>query len=311
MISTKESIMSVPDFQTIMLPLLKLASDGRDHTIREACDVLADQFHLSLEEQAELTPSGRQKRFANRVAWAKIHLTRASLLESPARAHFRIVVRGADLLKSNPPAINIKMLRQYPEYVEVQRPPRKNDADEETEETRSGQTPEEIFEASYQSLRRALAEELLERVRNCSPQFFEHLVVELMLAMGYGGSREEAGKSIGRSGDEGVDGIIKEDKLGLDVIYLQAKRWDSTIGRPVVQAFAGSLEGQRAKKGVLITTSQFSNDAKDYVSRIEKKIVLIDGQLLSELMIDHDIGVSKITSYDIKKVDSDYFVDEY
>jgi len=156
-----------------------------------------------------------------------------------------------------------------------------------------------------------LAQELLERIKNCSPKFFERLVIELLVKMGYGGSMHDAGQAIGRSGDGGIDGIIKEDKLGLDVIYVQAKRWKGTVGRPVVQAFAGSLEGQRAKKGILITTSQFSSDAKEYVLRIEKKIVLIDGEMLAKLMIDNDVGVSKVTSYDIKKIDSDYFSDEF
>lgn len=198
---------------------------------------------------------------------------------------------------------------RYPEFVEFLQGSRRNDSQESETYvgTTNEETPEEALEASYQQLRRELAQELLERVKQCSPSFFEKLVVDLLVAMGYRGSRADAGQTIGRSGDDGIDGIIKEDKLGLDTIYIQAKRWDGPVGRPVVQAFAGSLEGQRARKGVLITTSKFTNEAKDYVNRIEKKIILIDGERLANLMIDHDIGTTKVVSYEIKKLDSDYY----
>ena len=199
---------------------------------------------------------------------------------------------------------------QFPEFAEFRTLSRQNDEQEEKEEEPT-QTPEETLESSYQSLRRALAQELLERIKGCPPRFFEKLVVDLLVAMGYGGSRKDAGQAVGQSGDGGIDGIIKEDKLGLDVVYIQAKRWDGTVGRPVVQAFAGSLEGQRARKGVLITTSQFSQDAKDYVNRIEKKIVFIDGEQLAQLMIDHNMGATEVATYTVKKVDLDYFLVAY
>ena len=206
-------------------------------------------------------------------------------------------------MRSSPPAINTKLLKQFPEFLEFQSLSRQENKQEEE----SSRTPEEVLEDSYQDLRRDLAQELLERVKSSLPRFFEKLVIDLLIALGYGGSRKDAGQAVGQSGDGGIDGIIKEDKLGLDVVYIQAKRWEATVGRPIVQAFAGSLEGQKARKGVLITTSQFSQEAKDYASRIEKKIVLIDGDQLAQLMIDHGVGVTEIASYTVKQVDQDYF----
>jgi restriction system protein len=301
--------MAVPDFQSLMLPLLKIAGDGQEHTASEVVDALVLQFKLTDGERKELLPSGRQARFDNRVAWARAHLKQAGLVESTGRGRFRVTERGLEVLRSSPANINIKRLMQFPEYAESRSVSRRaNHHDEEDEEP--GQTPEEILESSYQSLRRDLAQELLQRAKNSSPRFFENLVVDLLVAMGYGGSKKDAGQAVGQSGDGGIDGIIKEDKLGLDVVYIQAKRWEGTVGRPVVQAFAGSLEGQRARKGVLITTSQFSQDARDYVTRIEKKIVLIDGEQLAQLMIDHGLGVAEVASYVVKKVDLDYFGEE-
>lgn len=223
------------------------------------------------------------------------------------RARFRITERGLSVLQNNPTVINNDFLGQFPEFVQfraIRRTARPADDSE------PAGTPEETLEASYQNLRGELVQELLERVKGCTPSFFENLVVDLLVAMGYGGSKKDAGQAIGRTRDGGIDGIIKEDKLGLDVVFIQAKRWDGTVGRPVVQAFAGSLEGQRARKGVLITTSQFSPDAVDYVGRIEKKIVLIDGEELCQLMIDHGVGVTEVARYVVKKIDSDYFGDE-
>lgn len=302
--------MAIPDFQRIMLPLLKIAGDGEMHNLSEVIESLALYFKLAKEEREELLPSGRQAKFDNRVSWATTYLKKAGLLESSGRAAFRITQRGLEALKENLQVINVRFLKKYPEFMDFVRSTPKNHQEEE-DELKLSQTPEEILESVYQELRRNLAQELLERIKNCSPKFFERLVIELLVKMGYGGSMHDAGQAIGRTGDGGIDGIIKEDKLGLDVIYVQAKRWEGTVGRPVVQAFAGSLEGQRAKKGILITTSQFSSDAKEYVLRIEKKIVLIDGEMLAKLVIDNDVGVSKVTSYDIKKIDSDYFSDEF
>jgi len=303
--------MAVPDYQSLMLPLLKITGDRQEHGLGEVIDTLALQFELTDADRQEILPSGRQGKFDNRVGWARTYLKKAGLVESTGRAKFRITDRGLEVLRTNLVGINNKFLRQYPEFLEFQsasRPSNKHDDEEEAEEP--SQTPEEILESSYQDLRHNLALELLERVKNSLPRFFENLVVDLLVAMGYGGSKADAGQAVGRSGDDGIDGIIKEDKLGLDVVYVQAKKWEGTVGRPVVQAFAGSLEGQRARKGVLITTSQFSQDARDYVTRIEKKIVLIDGEQLAQLMIDHNIGVAEVASYVVKKADLDYFGEE-
>jgi restriction system protein len=293
-----------------MLPLLKIAGDGQEHSIGEIIDTLAIQLELTEEDKQEMLPSGRQTKFYNRVTWARAHFKMAGLLENTARGRFRITQRGLEVLQSNPDKITIKLLAQFPEYVEIQSRSRRSSKPDDEKVEEPDQTPEEALESSYQNLRQALAQELLERIKNCSPRFFEGLVVDLLVSMGYGGSRKDAGQAVGQSGDGGIDGIIKEDKLGLDVVYIQAKRWEGNVGRPVVQAFAGSLEGQRARKGVLITTSQFTQDAKDYVSRIEKKIVLIDGDQLAQLMIDHGIGVAEVANYTVKKIDLDYFEEE-
>jgi restriction system protein len=301
--------MAIPDYQSIMLPLLKCVSDGMEHSFREAIDHLADSFGLTPEERKEPLPSGQQALFDNRVGWARTYLKKAGLLESTAWGKFRITKRGLEVLKTKPTHIDVKFLKQFPEFVEFQRPTRKQDSDQQVEEEKP-ETPEEMLESSYQSLKRTLSQDLLERIKKCPPRFFEKLVVDLLVAMGYGGTRRDAGEAVGRTGDGGIDGIIKEDRLGLDVVYVQAKRWEATVGRPIVQAFAGSLEGQRARKGVLITTSQFSPDAKEYVNRIEKKIVLIDGDQLAELMIEHGIGTNQVAAYDVKKLDLDYFDEE-
>lgn len=300
--------MAVPDYQSLMLPVLQIAGDGQEHTINEAIEGIAAYFGLTDQDRKELLPSGKQFRFDNRVHWARSYLKQAGLLENTGRGRFCITQRGLQVLRNNPPFINREFLGQFPEFKEFQaRSSRVAEAVETEQET--SHTPEEILEASYQNLRNELAEELIERVKACSPRFFEKLVVDLLLAMGYGGSRKDAGKAIGQSGDGGVDGIINEDRLGLDVVYIQAKRWDGSVGRPVVQAFAGSLEGFRARKGVLITTSAFSKDAQNYVERIEKKIVLIDGEQLAQFMIDYGIGVAEVATYSVKKADLDYFGD--
>lgn len=277
-----------------MLPLLTFSADGKEHSIAEAVEELSTVFKLTPEERSTLLPSGRQAVFHNRVSWAVSYFRAAGLLRRTGRGRFTIAERGREILARKPNRIDIRLLSQFPEFVEFHSPrkeaptPASGGVSPEGEEL----DPEEKIEAIYQELRRSLAKELIERIQQCSPTFFERLVVDLLVAMGYGGSRKDAGKAIGRSGDDGIDGIIKEDKLGLDAILVQAKRWGNTVGRPVVQAFAGSLEGQRAKKGILITTSQFSQDARDYVNRIEKKIVLIDGSQLADYMIDHGIGVT-------------------
>ncbi len=299
--------MPIPEYQRFFLPVLKIAGDGKNHSYGDMYSSIASEFKLTDEDRAELLPSGTARKFENRVAWAITYLSKAKLLDRVSRGIFRISERGGEVLRKKPLDLDNKFLRQFPEFMEFSRRARVAvKQEEETEEDALG-TPYETLEEAYQSLRRTLAQELLDRVRGCSPEFFERLVVDLLVGIGYGGSRKDAGQAVGRSGDGGIDGIIKEDKLGLDAVYIQAKRWEATVGRPTVQEFAGSLEGHRARKGVLITTSKFSQDAKDYVGRIEKKIVLVDGDQLAQLMIDHKIGVTGVANYCVNRVDSDYF----
>lgn len=301
--------MAIPDYQSIMLPLLKLASDQKEHSKQEVIERLASFFKLSETELREFLPSGKQEIFDNRVGWAKTFLKKAGLIDSPKRGVFVITERGLAVLKSNPPKINVAFLRQYPEFVEFQTVKRESKQIEEGEVS-SQQTPEESLEYGYQKLRQALAQDLLGKIKSCSPAFFEKLVVELLVKMGYGGSRRDAGQAIGKSGDEGIDGIIKEDKLGLDVIYIQAKKWEGVVGRPEIMKFVGALQGQHARKGIFITTSYFTEEAMHYAKKVDSKIILLDGDELSRLMIDHDIGVARTASYDIKRIDSDYFSEE-
>ena len=303
--------MRIPDYQKIMLPLLMYASDGQEHSLRETIEALADKFNLSEEERKELLPSGQQAIFDNRVGWAKTYLKKARLLESPQRGFIKITDRGKKVLNEKPSIINTQFLEQFPEYIEFRTTRRNVDNGNLIIEPDVDNTPQESIERGYQQIRKEVETEILNRVKSCSPNFFERLVVDLLIKMGYGGSRRDAGKAIGKSSDGGIDGIIKEDKLGLDIVYIQAKRWDNTVvGRPEIQKFVGALHGQRARKGVFITTSRFSQEAKDYVAMIDSKIVLIDGQELAQLMIDNNVGVSTVSTYEIKKIDSDYFTDE-
>jgi restriction system protein len=302
--------MSVPTFQHITLPLLRLAADGRTRSLAEVRDALAREFRLSPAERDELLPSGRQTRFANRVAWAKVYLERGGLLSSPERGQFAITPRGREVLERPPERITVKFLDQFPEFSAFRNRRSREVADDETsgDAAEDGATPEEALEVAFQQIRSKIAMDLLERVRAASPQFFERLVVELLLKMGYGGSRGGAGKAIGRAGDEGIDGIISEDRLGLDQVYLQAKRWsDRTVGRPEIQQFVGALHGKRAKKGVFLTTGAYSAEAVAYVQTIDPKVVLIDGQQLAEYMIDFGVGVTEERLYRMVRVDSDYF----
>lgn len=301
--------MAIPDYQSIMLPLLQYAGDEQAHTLREAIEALALQFGLTDDERRELLPSGRQPVFENRVGWARTYMKKAGLLESPKRALFRITARGLDVLRQKPDSIDVKFLDQFDEFQEfrsLRHNRDRNEADSENDVT----TPEEALETAYQSLRQELANELLEQLKGSPPSLFEKTVVSLLVNMGYGGSLQDAGKAIGRSGDEGIDGIIKEDRLGLDIIYVQAKRWASTVSRPEIQKFAGALQGQRARKGVFITTSDFTREAQEYASRIDTKIILIDGKQLAQYMIDYDIGVASVTSYQVKRLDTDFFSGE-
>lgn len=301
----------IPGFQKFMLPLLKFASDKKEHSTNEALEYIAEKFKLTDEQQNELLPSGNQKIFSNRVFWAKSYLKMSGLIENTKRAHFKISARGLETLKENPPEINLRYLKKFPDYLELSKSWKKgNSSSDKEEEILILQTPEELLESSYQDIRKTLAQDILSKIKLCSPSFFERLVVELLVKMGYGGSRTDAGKAIGKSGDEGIDGIIKEDKLGLDIIYIQAKRWENVVGRPEIQKFVGALAGQGAKKGIFITTSRFTNEAKDYIPRNETKIVLIDGEQLASLLIDNNLGVSTQVMYEIKKIDLDYFEEE-
>ncbi len=275
--------MSIPDYQTLMLPLLRFAADGNEHATREAVEALAAEFQLTPAERNELLASGQQATFNNRVGWANSYLKKAGLLESPHRGALRITDRGRQVLAGSPARIDVKFLERFPEFIEFLDASRSNREVERTEAVVAAaeQTPEEALELAHQSIRLSLAQDILVRILSCSPSFFERLVVELLVKMGYGGSRRDAGERIGQSGDGGIDGIIKEDWLGLDTIYIQAKRWQGTVGRPEIQKFVGALQGQRAKKGVFITTSSYTSEAIDYASRIDTKVVLIDGQLLA------------------------------
>jgi len=302
---------AIPDFQSVMLPLLQFAEDKQEHSLREAIDSLADDFALTADERKKLLPSGQQEVFVNRVGWARTYLAKAGLLRSTRRGYFEITDRGLEVLSSQPARIDVRFLEQFEEFRQFKAPRhiRSGETEGEAAETGRETTPEEALESAYSRLRDSLLADLLEHVRSAPPSLFEKLVVELLLKMGYGGSREDAGRAIGRSGDEGIDGIVKEDRLGLDIIYVQAKRWEGTVGRPEVQKFAGALQGQRARKGVMITTSSFSSEARAYASNIDSKIVLIDGEQLAGLMIDHNLGVTPVASYEIKKIDTDYFTD--
>jgi restriction system protein len=299
--------MTIPDYQTCMLPLLRYAANGDEHTLRDAEERLADQFKLTPAERAELLPSGQQGVFKNRLGWARTYLKKAGLLDSPKRGAFRITDRGLKTLASNPTRIDGKFLDQFPEFIEFRAISKPENGSTASEIAQSKTTPEEAIELAHQGLREQLAQELLSRILTCSPTFFEQLVVELLVKMGYGGSRRDAGERIGQTGDGGIDGIIKEDRLGLDTIFIQAKRWQGSVGRPEIQKFVGALQGQRAKKGVFITTSVYTAEAIEYASRIDTKVVLIDGKQLADLMIDFDVGVAVAASYVVKRIDSDYF----
>jgi restriction system protein len=305
--------MAVPDYQSVMLPLLRFAGEKNDETSTgEAVEILSKEFRLTDEDLKEMLPSGIQSTFVNRVGWASTYMKKAGLLEATRRGYFRITPRGQELLKKQPKAINVKLLKQYPEFLEFQqlKGTRGGDRDSSSRATLdvTTATPSEALETAYENLRDELADELLARLKKSSPSFFEQIVVELLVKMGYGGSRADAGKAIGKTGDGGIDGIIKEDKLGLDVVYIQAKRWENNpVGRPDVMQFAGALQAQRANKGIFITTSRFTDDARKYVSQIGSKIVLIDGEGLTSYMIEHDVGVSTVSMYPVKKIDIDYF----
>lgn len=289
--------------------LLQHIADCDEHSNRQITEAMADHFGLSEEERTRLLPSGNQKIFTNRVAWAKAELKMAGLIESPRRGISVITQSGLDVVRQNlPERMDRNFLKQFPGYREKLGGGTKK-PDTEQNHGPPENPPQEVLEEAYQNLKRELSSELLSQIKVCSPGFFERIVIDLLVRLGYGGSLHDAGRSIGKSGDEGVDGIIKEDRLGLDIIYVQAKKWENTVSRPEIQKFAGALQGKRARKGVFITTSEFSQGAREYASGIETNIVLIDGNELTGLMIDYGVGVSTTGVYEVKKVDYDYFED--
>ena len=304
--------MPIPDYQSVMLPLLRLAADGVEHPFREAVEKLAEEFALTDSERSELLPSGTAHVFGSRVGWARTYLKQAGLLSSPKRGVFRITAEGSVVLSKNPAKIDNNLLNQFEQFRAFRTRGRGEDEQVTTPAivTLSEQTPEDAMALAYQRVRRELEADLLEQVKSSSPAFFERLVVDLLVAMGYGGSRQDAGRAIGKSGDGGIDGMIKEDRLGLDIIYIQAKKWEGVVGRPEIHKFAGALQGQRATKGVFITTSGYTKDAVEFVNTITSKIILIDGGTLTSLMVDHNVAVSRVGTYELKRIDTDYFEGE-
>jgi restriction system protein len=303
--------MAIPDFQSLMLPMLRRLEDGRPRSVRrELSEELADEYGLSAEERSRLLPSGGDKLFQNRLAWATTHMSRAGLIERPVRGQVQITAEGRTALASNPGRIDMKFLRRYPSYVEAARA--KDELEISTAATaplEAGATPDELVETAVSAMRSAIETELLSRVMSAPPAFFESLVIQLLVKMGYGGSYAEAAQVVGQSGDNGIDGVIKEDRLGLDAIYVQAKRWSAAVGSPEIQKFAGSLEWHRATKGVFITTAKFTPDARQFAKGIGKRIVLVDGAMLSELMLEYGVGVSPDKVYTVPRLDEDFFAD--
>jgi restriction system protein len=294
-----------------MLPLLEGIADGKEHDLRELRGPIAQKFGLTEGDLTELLPSGKQSVYLNRLGWAKTYLLKAGVIESPARSRVRLTKRGLDVLAKKPAAITKQFLRQFPEFLAFENSaPAAGEASQviPAAEAAHEDDPRARFEAAYRQLRTALEDDLLAQVKQVTPSRFEQIVIDVLVAMGYGGSVRDAGQALGKSGDGGIDGVIKEDHLGLDVIYVQAKRWtDGQVGRPDVQQFAGSLQGHRARKGVFITTSTFAQTARDFVKHIDSKIALVDGKALARLMVDHGVGVSVEETVALKRIDSDYF----
>jgi restriction system protein len=301
--------MPIPSYEKMMLPVLKTLGDKKEHRLSEVIENIIKEFKLTEKDQKELLPSGTEPILGNRVRWARLYLDKAGLLESTQRGAYKITEKGLRVLKEKPSEINVAYLKQFPDFMEFKEPKEgKNDTVEKKSD--DSLNPMEMLESSYQRIKNELAADLMQEIKKATANFFENTIVELVVKMGYGGSRKDAGQAIGKSGDEGIDGIIKEDRLGLDAIYLQAKKWEGTVGRPEIHKFVGALKGQAANKGIFITTSTFSKEAMEYAARIDSpKIVLIDGKKLAELMIEHNVGVSEVTNYEIKKIDLDYFAE--
>lgn len=304
--------MAIPDFQSVMRPVLEAVSDGEAHVLADVRESVKEAFELSDEERKERLPSGNQTVINNRVGWARTYLNKAGLLTIPERGMVQITDRGRDALIKGPERISVSWLKQFPEFHDFhsQKPKPVSVSSEAVEHDVEEATPDEQLASAHQSLMESLADEVLDSIRKASPSFFEKLVVDLMISMGYGGSRKEAGQATQATNDDGIDGIIKEDKLGLDTIYLQAKRWTNTVHRPEIDKFIGALTRQRARKGVFLTTSDFSSGARDAAAGLDMKVVLIDGRELAQLMIENNLGVNVKDVYEVKQVDIDYFVEE-
>jgi restriction system protein len=302
--------MPIPDYQTVMLPLLRFAGDQQEHSLREAIDRVSDKFNLTKQERQALLPNGQQPIFHNRVAWAQTFMKKAGLLTSTRRWHFRITHRGLEVLKQNPNKIDVKFLDQFKEFREFRDLKRERLTDQTVVARKRAKTPEQLLKSAYQTVRNELAKQLLQRIKESPLSLFERVVVKLLHAMGYGGGRRDAIKGVGRTDSDGFGLIIKGDPLGLDTIYIQAERLESVVSRAEIRQFIGALQRQRAKEGIFIATSSFSPEAHEYSVRIDRQIVLIHGDLLAQYMIDYNIGVSPLATYEIKKVDLDYLARE-
>jgi restriction system protein len=307
--------MPIPDFQTLMLPVLKITSDGLEHRMRDIIERLSNEYKLTEEERKQLLPSEGAFLFDNRVHWARFYLKKAGLVNTFKRGTITISEKGLGVLKDNPATVDLAYLKQFHDFNAntLNKDEKANDLlENESGLTNNISTPEEILDNAYVKIKDALAQDILSKVISLSPNYFEKLVVELLVKMGYGGSLKDAGRVVGKAGDEGIDGTINEDKLGLDIIYIQAKRWKpgNVVGRPDLQQFVGALAGQGAKKGIFITTSTFTKEAKNYVPRNETKIILIDGEMLAQYMIEYNVGVTIQQIYQVKKIDNDYFDEE-
>jgi restriction system protein len=300
----------IPDYESIMLPLLDLLSDNEVHTLNECHNKLAIHFNLTDEEIRQLLPSGKQPTFRNRLGWARTYMQKAGLVESPKRANYKITDRGLTIMSKNLNKIDGSVLKEFPEFIDFQSIKKPTVSPIANTNLTQKDSPEEEIEYAYEKLKNDTGIELLNTIKSCSPDFFERLVIDLLISMGYGGSRKDAGEAMGKSGDGGIDGIIKEDKLGLDVIYLQAKRWENTVPIKEIRDFTGALASKKARKGIFITTSNFPKSAYEFITQVDYKIILIDGELLTELMFEYNLGVTVENTYTVKSIDSDYFVED-
>ena len=298
----------IPDFQTIMLPLLKTFQDGEEKTSKELREKMVSYFNISIDEQKEKIPSGKQPLYYNRVAWAIAYLKMADLISSPLRAVYKITEEGKKVLENPPEKITINFLKQFDSFSKNRNPEKDTELDDNNQIVEK--TPDELIEIGYKQVKNELSLQILNQIKDCSPYFFEKLVLDLLIKMGYGGSEMANGEVTPKGSDEGIDGIIKEDKLGLDKIYIQAKKWENCVGRPEIQKFVGALQGKRAQKGIFITMSTFSKEALEYAENLDVAVILIDGKKLANYMIENELGVSLKQNYKIFNVDTDYFIEE-